>query len=179
MQKFISSCLVAIAAQAEWSNFKVIEDGSIVNKSIKRANPGDPLETSYEDWQVAVPANTSILIHDNPYAGSEYAYMPAIRGGSINYWVYMGQMESGCVAGVYLATLNEACDADAAMMNEPNCPSIDVMQANPWGFEMAAHPCEYGECDPQSQCTYNMRKQGVELYGADAFGAGGTLIDTD
>lgn len=73
--------------------------------------------------------------------------MPAIRGGSINFWVWMGNMESGCVAGLYLVAMNTSCDADASMMNDPSCPSIDVMQTNPFGFEMSAHPCENGECD--------------------------------
>jgi len=64
MQKFISSCLLAIAAQAEFSSFNVLEDGYVTSKNIKRANPGAALETSYEDWQVNVPADTTILIHD-------------------------------------------------------------------------------------------------------------------
>jgi hypothetical protein len=86
---------------------------------------------------------------------------PALRGGSINYWVNMANMQSGCVAGLYLVTLNSACDADAAMASDPNCPSIDVMQTNPWGYETAVNPCDNGTCDPVSMCTYKMREQGV------------------
>lgn len=44
---------------------------------------------------------------------------------------------------------------------------------------MAVNPCEFGECDPVSQCTYKMREQGVETYGSGAFGPGGSLVDTN
>ena len=53
------------------------------------------------------------------------------------------------------------------------------MQANPYGLETAVHNCEYGDCSAASQCSYNMKSMGVETYGADAYGSGGTLIDTD
>lgn len=98
-----------------------------MNRHIKRANPGDPLSVTTDNWQVTVDPNTAILIHDQAWVGSDYAMTPALRGGSINYWVNMASMQSGCVAGLYLVTLNSACDADAAMASDPNCPSIDVM----------------------------------------------------
>jgi hypothetical protein len=40
----------------------------------------------------------------------------------------------------------------------PSCASIDVMQANPYGFNVSAHPCANGNCDYQSQCQYDMLK---------------------
>ena len=42
----------------------------------------------------------------------------------------------------------------------PSCPSIDVMQANPYGFNVSAHPCASGSCDAVSQCKYDMMVEG-------------------
>jgi len=53
------------------------------------------------------------------------------------------------------------------------------MQANPYGFNTAAHPCENGECSAQSQCEYNMKKEGKQKYGDEAYGPGGTMVDTN
>lgn len=61
----------------------------------------------------------------------------------------------------------------------PSCPSIDVMQANPYGFNVSAHPCKNGNCDLWSQCQYDMQKQGVETYGEGVYGPMGSKIDTN
>jgi hypothetical protein len=53
------------------------------------------------------------------------------------------------------------------------------MQATKYGFEGKAHPCADGKCDPVSQCHYSMHKQGKKDYGVEAYGPGGTLIDTN
>jgi len=52
------------------------------------------------------------------------------------------------------------------------------MQANKVGFNSGAHPCENGRCDRVSQCAYNMTVQGRAEYGDDAYGPGGSIIDT-
>ena len=52
------------------------------------------------------------------------------------------------------------------------------MQANMYGFNVQAHPCANGTCDAKSQCDLNMKIDGVEKYGADAYGPDGTLINT-
>lgn len=129
-------------------------------------------------WTVVMPANTSIVLQDQAFDGYDYSYTPYIRGGSINYWVRMTDMDCGCVAGVYLVALSAGCDVESAHNGDPNCPAIDVMQTNPYGFDVAAHPCANGDCSAQSMCDYQMRNQGAEKYGMDAFGPGGTMIDT-
>lgn len=63
--------------------------------------------------------------------------------------------------------------------DNPMCPSIDVMQASKWGFNMAAHPCTGGVCDAASKCDLNMKKDGVEKYGPYAYGPRGSLINTN
>ena len=62
--------------------------------------------------------------------------------------------------------------------DNPQCQSIDAMQANLFGFETKAHPCANGTCDAMSQCIISMQNQGIEKYGAEAYGPGGSLVDT-
>jgi len=52
------------------------------------------------------------------------------------------------------------------------------MQANNYGFNVGANPCANGECDPLSQCMYDMREEGAAEYGSAAYGPGGTLINS-
>jgi len=52
------------------------------------------------------------------------------------------------------------------------------MQANPYGFNIQAHPCVGGQCDAISQCDLTMKMDGVEKYGQGAYGPGGSLIDS-
>ena len=65
------------------------------------------------------------------------------------------------------------------MTSDPSCASIDVMQANKYGFNVAAHPCANGTCDAASQCDMNMKTDGIAKYGAGAYGPGGSLINTN
>jgi len=128
-----------------------------------------------------MPHNSVVVLKDEPYDGSDWNYTPNIQGGSINYWVLMDNMGSGCVAGVYLVAMNDSCDVEKQHnSNEPQkqCPSVDVMQTNDYGFELSTHPCENGNCSDKSRCDYNLRKQGKEKYGADAFGPNGKMINT-
>lgn len=92
--------------------------------------------------------NNLLVLHNIPWLGQEFAYKPSLLGGSISYWVSLNDMNSGCVAGVYLVAMNEACDAEADKSgSDPSCPSIDIMQTNSYGFELASHPCANGICD--------------------------------
>jgi len=90
-------------------------------------------------------------------------------------------MDCGCVAGVYMVAVNDNCNVEASFNDsEPQnkCPSVDVMQANDFGFELSTHPCAGGECDSRSMCEYKLRQQGAEKYGENAFGKNGTMINS-
>ena len=65
------------------------------------------------------------------------------------------------------------------MSSKPMCSSIDIMQANKYGFEMAAHNGESTTRDAKSQCMYSMNTDGIEKYGKGAYGMEGSLIDTN
>ena len=83
------------------------------------------------------------------------------------------------MAGVYLVNTNSSGCSEKEMSSEPQCKSIDAMQANLYGFETKANPCAGGQCDPVSQCVLQMREQGANKYGAGAYGPGGSMIDTN
>lgn len=87
--------------------------------------------------------------------------------------------DCGCVSGLYLvAGDNVNCTQDPKDNNDVNCPSIDLMQANNYGFNVAANPCAGGNCDALSQCMWDMRDEGIAEYGSSAYGPGGSLINT-
>jgi hypothetical protein len=52
------------------------------------------------------------------------------------------------------------------------------MQANNYGYNVGANPCEGGNCDPLTQCMYDMREEGAAKYGMQSYGPGGSLINT-
>lgn len=57
----------------------------------------------------------------------------------------------------------------------PQCATIDIMEANIWGFNAQSKPCEFGSCEVESQC----RRKAGENYDY-AYGPGEDyLINTD
>ena len=128
---------------------------------------------------IAVGMNSNVFIHDYPYDGQYWAYKPALRGGSIEYDVDLSDFDCGCVAGLYMVKMDDESCSEGAKTGTPQCPHIDIMQANPWGFNASAHPCANGQCDGQSQCFYNMAVEGMEKYGSGQYGPGGAIIDTN
>jgi hypothetical protein len=127
-----------------------------------------------------MPPNSLIVLQDEAWDGADFAYKPSLNGGSFSYWAQMSGMDCSCAAGVYLVALNDACDIESRQDGtvDPGCPSIDVMQSNNYGFELAAHPCAGGECDAQSMCDFKLRDYGSQQYGKDSWGPGGSIIDT-
>lgn len=99
-------------------------------------------------------------------------------GGSIEYDVNLSEVNSGCVAGVYLVESdNTRCSQDINQENGlPQCRSIDAMQANRFGFESKAHPCSNGTCDALSKCAISMQEEASAT--SNSYGPGGSKIDT-
>jgi len=173
--------MLSIAAQAKYSSLKTIKDGKL-EKKFFTSHFGAENKVSYEDWQVDMPNNSMIVLQDKGWDGPDYAYKPLLRGGSVKYWVLMDNMDAGCVAGVYMVAVNDNCDVEKAFNDkEPQnqCPTIDLMQTNDFGFELSAHPCANGDCDARSMCEYKMRDAASKEYGDEAFGPGGTIINTN
>jgi hypothetical protein len=164
MRTFTVSAIIAVAANAMYNEYPITVDGS-TKTLYYRSQDWSSAETNQSS--VKVSSNNSILLKDQEYEGHEYAYKPYIRGGAIEYNVDLSSHGCGCVAGVYAVAMNSQCngeseqDMSSAEMESgmmPSCASIDVMQANPYGFNVSAHPCSNGNCEPQSQCQYDMLK---------------------
>ena len=115
------------------------------------------------------------------YDGKAFLYQPFLRGGSVQYDVDLSTVGCGCTAGVYAVNSSGYCSPENGEIDSdrPQCMSMEVMQANVSGFQTKMHPCANGTCDAVSQCQYNIAKDGEAKYGENAYGQGGSLIDTN
>lgn len=185
MRAFAVSAIISVAVNAMYYEYNITLDGA---SSTLHYRNQDWAESEMSSSGLNISSNNSVLLKQSPYEGHEYAFKPYIRGGAIEYTVDLSSHGCGCVAGVYAVAMNEQCNGETEQdissaemesgMMPSGCQSIDVMQANPYGFNMSAHPCHNGNCDYNSQCQYDMLKQGEETYGKNAYGPEGTLIRT-
>jgi hypothetical protein len=148
MRKSITlSALAVLAVSGEYLELPIIKDGS---EDILYYRSQDWSETWADGKRVSVPNNNSILLKSNAYDGDTMAYKPRIRGGALEYTVDLSSVDCGCVAGVYLVALRHyGCNFEDEKGENAQCNSIDVMQANPYGFNVGVHPCAHGNCDAQ------------------------------
>jgi len=130
--------------------------------------------------RVTVGSNNSLWVRQWESLDESSIWKPMNSlGGSFSFDVDVSSQESGCVAGVYLVDTDDMSCAEVDQYGVPQCKSIDLMQANLYGFETKANPCTNGTCDAVSQCIVGMQEQGWKEYGYDAYGPGGFLIDTN
>jgi hypothetical protein len=179
MNKFVIASLAAFTAHAEYQ--ELLSEKNNGDKTLYyKSQPWSSTTSENGNRQVNIPNNNNIFIKSSPYDGTTYAEKPYIRGGAIQYTVDLSSMGCGCVAGVYAVAMNDyGCGEDSLSTDNPMCPSIDIMQANPYGFNTAVNPCSNGTCDVVSQCQYDMAVEGAATYGDDAYGPNGTKIDTN
>jgi len=178
MRNFAIAALAAVPAfgQWQWIDFRINNNGS---SQLKHFYDGANSSGSVTGGtQLTVGSNSAMFLKDSMDMDVDKVFKPNLRGGSISYDVNLSTVDCGCVAGVYLVKTSETCGQDPMDTDTPMCPSIDVMQANKWGFNVAAHPCANGTCDAASQCDLDMKIDGIAKYGSSAYGPRGTLIDT-
>jgi hypothetical protein len=176
MKQFACALVVATAAAQSFIDFDVSVNGD--TKGMK---------LSTKDWAYAqtqgdrltIGGNNSLFLRKTASLDESSVFKPRIRGGSIEYDVQVAGLDCGCVAGAYLVDTDNGSCGEVSQDGTPMCKSIDMMQANKYGFETKAHPCENGTCDAISQCIVGMQKQGAAKYGVEAYGPNGTRIDTN
>ena len=115
---------------------------------------GHPLTTM--DREICMGENNRAFVLDYPYDESIYwSYWNNYFGGTLTFDVDLSEVDCACAAGVYLVQLDdENCSWDAKGADvTPQCSSIDIMEANIWGYKTTSHPCEFGSCDAQSAST--------------------------
>ena len=129
---------------------------------------GSTLETDGDTLNMY--ENNRAWVLDHAYDDSVFwAYKHKYQGGSVTFDVDMSEVGCGCAAGVYLAKLDDdECTWGAYEPGtRPQCASVDVMEANKYGFNTASYPCEFGVCEEVSQCQ--RRAQEVDRF---AYGPG-------
>jgi len=135
-----------------------------------RGLDGGYLET--EDRSLTIGQNNRAFVLDMEMDDDSYwAYWHEYLGGSIHYDVDVSDAGCSCAVGVYLSQLdNDECSWSPQPDGvTPQCATIDIMEANSFGFNTASHPCEFGTCDTQSQCKRSFRENvGDDAYGHNA-----------
>jgi len=177
MKNFAIASIVAVAAVSA-------QDRQSFKFSKNSRENGYTMYYRDQEWSTAEPStygvdlamNNSIVLHDGTGTSKRDLFTTYIRGGAIEYDVDVSSMGCGCVAGLYLVSESEQCIMDGERTDNADCPQLDVMQANPYGFNTQAHP--NGDSGA-SQCAYDMAVEGKEQYGEGAYGPGGSLIDTN
>ena len=109
-----------------------------------------------------------------------WAYGHDLLGGSFSYTVDVSNVGCACAAGAFFVDLNDdECSWNAKDEGvTPQCASIEVMEANMYGFNVASNPCEFGSCDIVSQCRASITTDS-DVGGSEVYGYGsGYSIDT-
>ena len=107
--------------------------------------------------KVNIGNNSSLMLSEYSSSALLQTFTPNLLGGAIESQVDLSKMECGCVASAHaVAFIGGECSANAGPSGQPSCPSIDLMEANPFAFNTAVHPCPNGDCDPVSQCRFAM-----------------------
>lgn len=111
--------------------------------------------------------NRAFFLESQDESDVMWAYYHDLLGGSLSFTVDASALGCGCAAGIHAVTLDNAeCSWDSIISTgAPKCPSIEIMKANSFGFQTAAHPCPLGTCDATSQCMANARDQSSWDFG--------------
>jgi hypothetical protein len=95
-------------------------------------------------------------------------YTPSLVGGSVQFITDVSKIDCGCVSGAYLVQTGADCGEDP-LTGEPTCPTIEIMQANKYGFNT----------NVSGTCALKMKEDGVAKYDKGAYGPNGSLINTN
>lgn len=146
MKHFAIAAMAAVPsfAQWQWIDWPIKIDGTETMKHFQALSTS---QGQVEGYELTVKNNSAMFLKNSMDDGMAAVYKPGVRGGSVSYDVDLSQTDCGCVAGVYLVNIGEGCQQDPMATKNPQCQSIDVMQANMYGFNVQAHPCANGTCD--------------------------------
>jgi len=158
-------------------------DGHPETVGLKFRDPEGFFASPTDADKINLHNNNNALMED---AGTGEPLMPDLRGASLTYNVHLiGDQDRGCVSGVYLYKHNDKrCNTVTQTVEEgegdrdPYCAYIDAFQASIYGFETKVNRCRNGKCDDHPQCILGTQEDMFDEYGADAYGPGGSIIDT-
>jgi len=78
----------------------------------------------------------------------------------MKFKVNITDVDCACAAGVFAVnTDDEQCSYDAYDQGvTPQCGSIDIMEANIFGFNVQSNSCEFDFCDPSASCMNKLNE---------------------
>jgi len=90
------------------------------------------------------------FVNDYPYDHDHYwSYNHDFAGGSLTFDVDVNDVDCACAAGVFAVRLDyDQCTWNAyASGTAPDCPTVDLMNANINGFNTQIATCPDGNCE--------------------------------
>jgi len=96
-----------------------------------------------------------------------WAHFEFYLGGSLTFNVKLDECDCDRATGLFLVEVDdEDCSWDPKPSDMvPQCASIDIMEANKHGFNVASHPCATGQCDIESLCRVKVNDDSYWNYG--------------
>ena len=97
-----------------------------------------------DDITISMGKNNRAWILDQNYDNEVYwAHYEDYLGGALEFTVNVNNADCYRALGVYIVEVN---DGDCSWKSKPSdqipqCASIDIMEANRYGFNAASHPC--------------------------------------
>ena len=174
MNKFALAMLASVSS-AEWLTWYInVNDGV----GAGYVQPKSFSSASTNNWDLNLSNNNNAWLRwkKDDQLSDNSVWKPGVRGGSISYDIDVSSVGSGCVSGLYLVESSDfGCTDNPLDTTNPQCRSIDLMQANLYGFETKPHPCSNGTCDAVSQCILSVR----DSLTNSGYGPGGATIDTN
>lgn len=105
------------------------------------------------------PENRAFLAIDSSNTWDSH-YKHNLIGGSMKFEVDVNDVDCACAAGVFAVNTDyDQCMYDAYEQNvTPQCASIDIMEANIFGFNVQSQSCEFDFCDPSATCMNTLNE---------------------
>lgn len=98
-------------AAAEYQSWALNENGAMKDLWVRSQ---DFSSASAIGTQMTLQNNNNVFVQSEALDGMDYSYKPNLRGGSIQYDVFLAWHDCGCVSSIYLVdTENPSCDQDA------------------------------------------------------------------
>jgi len=115
--------------------------------------------------------NRAFVLKINDESTTTSAYFHDYLGGTVQFDVDVSNVDCGCSAGVYLTTSNDkSCTWNDYGTNvTPQCTTIDLLEANRFGFKTQTMPCLSGSCNAAAKCTAKV---------TSGYGPGNAGVDT-
>jgi hypothetical protein len=160
MKYFTVAALAAVKASAQTSflPFQGYSYGNLRNYYLKGLNEN----LSASQTNISMGGNNKSWVLDQADETTiDSAYWHDYLGGSLSFDVDVVDVGCQCAATIHLVKLTADGQCSWDRKDEgttPACQRVELMEANPWTYNVAAYPCDNGVCEPsvtaQSATSY-------------------------